>query len=196
MTKKHKIFLFIGLGVGITVLWVGMWILMCLGGPIYKSSPVKVADINYYKYRWYEDYDGYYYQLTRNTFNTIKPVGVDNYLNNFYIFYDYTEKSKDTGVSVILDLKFNDINDYNNLVSVETNKYNFYEELKFSKNNYVIKLINDDAITRFRSTKTVPYSYGAICLNEKDLIIRYVSFADYKTVDDFSNLFECSLCKW
>ena len=51
MTKKHKIFLFIGLGVGITVLWVGMWILMCLGGPIYKSSPVKVTDINYYKHQ-------------------------------------------------------------------------------------------------------------------------------------------------
>lgn len=163
------------------------------------SGPYLYSGVNSYLNNTYMKVDDNYYFLTaKNTLEAIRPVSYKDDLNNFYMYYGYmpNRQKEGKGISLILEYKYSDILKYEEKYNQLNKNYEYYDNLEFRKGKYDICFIKNDEITKFRNTKKVPYTYGAICFNNDELIIRYVGFIDYKTYDDFSNLFECSNCKW
>lgn len=141
--------------------------------------------------------NNYYFTTAKDTLDRIKPINDEN-LNNFYMFYGYLpyRQSEEKSISLILEYKYEDMSRYEAKRTYLSSNFEYYDKLNFKSTNFTICIINNNEITKFRNTKEIPYAYGAICYNDADLIIRYVSFIDYKTSYDLSGLFECSNCDW
>lgn len=160
-------------------------------------APNEVTGVNLYLDGSYKELESnYYFNTACKTFDSITNSLKNESVTGFYLFDGFYSTGSQTGISFVLDLKFETSDMLNQFYLDELSKYDFYDEFAFNKNNYQINFIKDESITKFRRTKDRPYTYGLICYNENDLILRYVSFIDYQTVDDFSNLFECSNCDW
>lgn len=118
----------------------------------------------------------------------------DNILN-FYI-YDGSQTISKTSISFVLELKFDNFKSFNEFLKYENNRLKYNTLLV--KNNFLIKLCIEDKITFYRYQKEVPYSFGLLCENAENLIVRYVYFSEREIEidEDYEIVFLNTNCEW
>lgn len=200
MKRKIKIFLF-------AILIV--FSILLLSFRIYTefNSIERYDDINlfiddsYLKLNDYKDYNDTVYKgaskKSKYFFPDYSEFANIEIINGFYIF-DGSKTIHRCSLSFVLDLKFDNLQDYENYLANELTRCNYTSQFNISYNNYECLITTDETYTYYHVNKKVPYEFGMLCYDKENFIIRYVYFREcgYEVDEKFDIVFKNTNCDW
>ena len=150
-----------------------------------KKNVIRTSDKSLY------EMNEYYFLPNYNEFE---------YKENVIGFYTYDSSNTLFGgsVSYVLELQFATKKVYNEFVEYEYTRYEYDSNSIILKNDYECYLCLNENITQYYYGEYMPYALGMLCLNEKDIKIRYVYYVNIEhSIDNkFNDVFQNTNCDW
>ena len=86
----------------------------------------------------------------------------------------------------------------NEFLEYEYTRYEYDSNSIILKNDYECYLCLNEDITQYYYGEHMPYALGMLCLNEKDIKIRYVYYVNIEhSIDNkFNDVFQNTNCTW
>lgn len=119
------------------------------------------------------------------------------YVTGFYT-YDSSYTLCGGSVSFVLQLQFTEKEDYTEFLEYELKRYEYGSSPIVLKNDYECYLCLDEEVTRYNYHDKRPYSLGMLCLDEENLLTRYVFYInmEYSVDKKFNDVFDNTNCDW
>lgn len=150
-----------------------------------KKNVIRTSDKSLY------EMNEYYFLPSYNEFE---------YKENITGFYTYDSSNTLFGgsVSYVLELQFATKKVYNEFLEYEYTRYEYDSNSIILKNDYECYLCLNEDITQYYYGEYMPYALGMLCLNEKDIKIRYVYYVNIEhSIDNkFNDVFQNTNCTW
>ena len=145
---------------------------------IIKSDDILLYQTNEYPYL--PNYDEFEYK---------------EYINGFYL-YDSSKALSGQAVTYVLELKFNTLDEYNNFLEYEYNRFEYKMDSKIKRNNYECYICPSFEMYYYKGE--MPYALGMLCLNKTDLVVRYLYYKDIQIAIDinYNSVFNKTNCEW
>lgn len=118
-------------------------------------------------------------------------------INGVYIF-DGSKTLGRTSISFVLEIKFENTNDYNEYVCYELDRCSYTDSFDVNYEKYECLVTTNNEFTKYYSKDDRPYCFGMFCMNKDELIIRYVYFENVGVAVDekFLSVQKNTNCEW
>ena len=169
---------------------------------LFDETVKRYADINLYINNSYGELsDHEIYKATSERCMSFIP-SYDNFeyrefVKGFYVF-DGKESFSNTSISFVLELQFDNIEEYEQFVIYEHNRYEYTDEFNIRYNGYNCYIVQDATLTHTYSNEKIPNSFGMFCVNQETLIARYIYFreCEFSVDPKFNIVFQNTNCAW
>lgn len=130
-------------------------------------------------------------------FPRYEDFGYKKNIVGFYIF-DGTKTLTHTSISFVLELQFQNTGEFEQFISYEYSRCEYYFDIKIKHNEYECYITESRNLTYYYFEQDIPYQFGMLCENHEKLKIRYVYFRECEsTVDEqFEIVFQNTNCNW
>ena len=160
------------------------------------------SDINLYINNNYDTViDDEQYRYTSNSARMFFPSYEDfeykDCLKGFHIF-DGT-KTVYGCYSFVLELQFDDVEEYEQFVIYEHNRCAYTDKFNISHNGYECYITLDEEITSYCYGREYPFRFGMLCENQEILTVRYVFYRKWEGscgFNNFNEVFKNTNCAW
>lgn len=197
--KKHKGTKFIIL---ITVALLFTLVLIPLMDAFDLQKITKHDDITLYINNDYDLLnDNEIYKKTSNNCKDFLPKYNDfiyrQFVKEFYIF-DGSNTMSYTSISFVLELQFDNIQEYKQFLLYENERMEYTDKFEITYKEYNCFLTTDTNLTYYYYEENIPFQFGMLCQNEKNLLIRYIYFRECESSVDknFNIVFKNTNCNW
>ncbi len=159
---------------------------------------ISYNDLTIYKNNDYEDLNPKIRDVAEIYLPKYDSFEFKDYVNQFYVF-DGSKTLFAPGISIVLELKFNDNEKYEAFWEYEKSRINYTDQYEISKNEYRCYLADEEDLLFVAKNAERPYKFCILCENEKEKTVRYVIFYALEIIEvdeKFDDVFKFSNCDW
>lgn len=167
-----------------------------------EEKIIRYSDINLYINNNYDKLiDHYGFDFFCNRAKQYLPEHDEfeykQFIKGFYLF-DGAYTFGHTQISVVLELQFNNSQEYEKFIAYEHDRCEYTNKFNISRNDYICYIAVDEDYTKYRYQAERPYMLGMLCENKNNLTVRYVYFEERELdVDEqFNRVFTGTNCEW
>lgn len=167
-----------------------------------EEKIIRYSDINLYINNNYDKLiDHYGFDFFCNRAKQYLPeydaFEYKQFIKGFYLF-DGAYTFGHTQISVVLELQFNNSQEYEKFIAYEHDRCEYTNKFNISRNDYICYITVDEDYTKYRYQAERPHKFGMLCENKNNLTVRYVYFEELEVdVDEqFNRVFTGTNCEW
>ena len=167
-----------------------------------EEKIIRYSDINLYINNNYDKLiDHYGFDFFCNRAKQYLPeydaFEYKQFIKGFYLF-DGAYTFGHTQISVVLELQFNNSQEYEKFVAYELERCEYTNRFNISRNGYICYITVNENFTLYRYQAERPHIFGMLCENKDNLTVRYVYFDEGEAhVDEqFNWVFTGTNCEW